>query len=166
MPIASPETAKRGRPPQVPADRVARRANYIASNLKRVWSTLAPLLLPARTVADVGEALTRGAKPYVGDFISPGWYELVLRVLQEPKFPKTEAAQIKFLATSIAGWGEISARRSRDIAQLERKKRRAQHRILRYEFYVECSCGYKGPSMNHACPECAAPIEWDDYRVT
>jgi hypothetical protein len=23
---------------------------------------------------------------------------------------------------------------------------------------VECSCGSRGPSMNHACPDCSAPI--------
>ena len=145
----------------MPADSVGRRADYIESNLKRVWVTLGPILLTARTVTDVAEALERGATPYVGQFISADWYKLVLKVLHERRFPKTEEAQIRFLATSVAGWGEISARRSRDIADTERKQMRAQHRILRCEFYVECTCGYKGPAMNHACPECFAPIEWD-----
>jgi hypothetical protein len=152
---------RRGRHAQVSADVVGRRADYIESNLKRAWNTLGPMLLAARTPADVAHALKCGATPYVGEFISPDWYELVLKILSERQFPKTQAAQIKFLATSVAGWGEISARRSRDVAQSERKKRRAQHRILRYEFYVECTCGYRGPSMNHACRECAAPIEWE-----
>jgi len=32
---------------------------------------------------------------------------------------------------------------------------------LRFEYYVECSCRYKGPSLDHACPKCGAKISED-----
>ena len=150
----------RGRPPRVPPELLGSRADYIESSLKQVWNTLGPGLLAAKTVADVAEAFEQGATPYIGQVVSPDWYKLVLTVLNERRFPKTKNAQVGFLAKSVAGWGEISARRSRDITETERKKNRVRNRILRYEFYVECSCGYKGQSMNHACPECKAAIDW------
>jgi hypothetical protein len=52
---------KRGRRPHVPADNIARRADFIESNLKRVWNTLGPLLqllvtsTPPRHRASFGE---------------------------------------------------------------------------------------------------------------
>jgi len=39
---------------------------------------------------------------------------------------------------------------SRDICERERARVKGVHRILHYEFYVECSCSYKGISRNHA----------------
>ena len=158
---SSASNGKRGRRPRVSSGIVGRRADYMESTLKRVWISLGPLLLTARTVADVAEALERGSTPHVGPFISPDWYGLVLKILNERSFPKTEAAQIRFLAASLAGWGEVSARRSRDITERERKQSRARHRIIRYEFYVQCTCGYEGPSLGHACRDCFAPIRVD-----
>jgi hypothetical protein len=55
---------------------------------------------------------------------------------------------------------EERRRRSRDICQEERTKEKRAHRILRYEFYVECSCGFKGRSQNHACQKCGAEIDF------
>ena len=82
----------------------------------------------------------------------------VLQVLREPKFPKQRAPQSNFLADSLAGLGWISPRRSRDICERERAKGKRAHHIIRYEFYVECSCGYKGRSRKYACPNCGAEI--------
>src|SRR5437867_6072956 len=70
------------------------------------------------------------------------------------------AVQINFLADSLAGTGIVSPRRSRDICAAERAKEKRTHRIIRFEFYVECSCGYKGPSENHACRKCGATISF------
>ena len=86
--------------------------------------------------------------------------ELVLRVLRDTKFPKMRAAQGNFLADSLAGLGWISPRRSRDICAEERAKEKRAHHIIRYEVYVECSCGYKGRSWSHACPKCGARIDF------
>jgi hypothetical protein len=85
---------------------------------------------------------------------------LILQVLQERDFPKRQDNQFDFLAESLAGRGEISPRRSRDICGEARAIERAKspHRILRKEFYIECSCGYKGPALNEACRKCGAAI--------
>ena len=85
---------------------------------------------------------------------------LIFRVLRDPKFPKRREAQINFVADSLAGLGFVTPRRSRDICQEERTKEKRAHRILRYEFYVECSCGFKGRSQNHACQKCGAGIDF------
>lgn len=85
---------------------------------------------------------------------------LILMVLKEPRFPKRLETQADFLADSIAGLGKVSPRRSRDICEEERKKelRKSRHKILRHEFYVECTCGYQGPACDNACRECGAQI--------
>ena len=83
---------------------------------------------------------------------------VVLRVLKEPSFPKRRKAQINFMADSIAGLGMVTPRSSRDICAKERSRQKRATHIVRYEFYIECSCGYTGNSMNHACPQCRAEI--------
>jgi hypothetical protein len=85
--------------------------------------------------------------------------ELILRVLKDPKFPKTQRGRINFLADSTAGLGRVSPRRSRDICAAERKRTKAATFIRSYEYLVECSCGYEGPSKNHACKNCGAKIQ-------
>jgi hypothetical protein len=86
---------------------------------------------------------------------------LILEVLKERTFPKRQKARINFLADSLAALGLVSARRSRDICAEDRAQAKRAHHIWRAELYVECSCGYKGHSLNHACPECGAVIpEW------
>lgn len=91
---------------------------------------------------------------------------LILGVLKERAFPKTPEAQFDFLADSLAGYGRVTARRSRDICAQDRATQRgkSRHRILQKEFYVECSCGYKGPARNNACRKCGAeiPLSFDN----
>jgi hypothetical protein len=77
---------------------------------------------------------------------------LILDVKQERKFPKRQGFRLDFLADSLAGYGRIRPRRSRDICEQERKKK--VHRIIREESYIVCSCGYKGPSFHGRCPKC------------
>ena len=92
--------------------------------------------------------------------LCPPLANLIFRVLREPKFPKRREAQINFLADSLAGLGYLAPRSSRDICQKERTKEKRTHHILRYEYYVECSCGFKGRSRDHACPKCGAKIDF------
>jgi len=68
---------------------------------------------------------------------------LILSVLREKKFPKTVPAQLDYLADSLGARGEVSTRRSRDVCGIERTKARRtpQFRIIRHEYYVECTCG-------------------------
>jgi hypothetical protein len=116
--------------------------------LGQVWDRLWPLLSQAQTEQDVVRALEEGASPYAREFLPIAG--LGLRVIRDRRFPKRRQARINFLADSLAGYGWISARRSRDICDQERKKR--VHRIIREEYYIVCSCGYKGPSLHAKRP--------------
>jgi len=84
----------------------------------------------------------------------------VLQVIRERHFPTRRKAQANFMADSLAAYGWVSPRRSRDICrqQRARQRRKSPHHILRKEFYVECSCGYKGPALDNACRKCGAEI--------
>ena len=72
-------------------------------------------------------------------------------------------AQINFLADSLAALGEITARSSRDVCARERAKAKRAHHILSYEYWIMCSCGYKGRSQKHACPRCGAGIDFPSH---
>lgn len=149
----------RGRPARMRFSEIRGRADNYRSILNQVWERLWPLLSKAQAEADVVKAFQQGANPYAQQFV-PAWANLVLEVLQDKKFPKRRQAQINFLADSLAGLGRIAPRRSRDICAEERAKAKRAHHIIRYEFYVECSCGYKGRSRNHACPKCKTRIDF------
>jgi hypothetical protein len=88
---------------------------------------------------------------------------LILKVLRDPEFPKRDKkARINFLADSLAARGAVTPQTSRDICARERKRERKKstHRIIRREFYIECSCGYKGPARDNACRKCGAEIDF------
>jgi hypothetical protein len=162
QPLDSPLTKRgRGRPRGVPAGQVSRRAAYMQRCFDQVWNRLGPRLSTAQTEADVATAFDEEATPHVATAgVSPALYPLVLKIVHGRNFPKARNAQVKFLAASLAGWGVISPRRSRDLCEQERAQHTRAHHILRYEFYVACSCGYEGPSRNHACPTCGAIIDF------
>jgi hypothetical protein len=115
-------------------------------------------LVKARTEEDVIRAFDQHPsykeqfKPLAG---------LILKVLRGKDFPKTPKAQMRFLAESLAGRGLVTPRRARDICEQERKREKTAHHIIRFEWYIECSCGYKGRSKNHACPNCEAKINFE-----
>jgi hypothetical protein len=103
----------------------------------------------------------------------PRLVPLIPKIRRERKFPKTQNAQIRFFADSLAARGNVSPRRSRDICSGIRARQKAAHHIIRQELYVECTCGYKGPALNGACRKCRAqPPLWQmpeilkgvDYR--
>jgi hypothetical protein len=157
----SSEKRRRGRPPRIRPATVWGRAENYRMMLAEVWPKLRDPLLAIETgrEEDVIRAMENYAQPYAQDFV-PGLASDILRVIHEQKFPQRPQAQISFLADSLAGRPSVEPRRSRDICGEERAKKRAQspHKILRKEFYVECSCGYKGPARNDACPRCRAEI--------
>jgi hypothetical protein len=150
----------RGRPTHVsPSETYGRAGNY-RFIFDQVWDRLWPLLSEAQSESEVIAAFQQGASPYDRQFL-PWIGQLALRVLREPKFPKRRSAQVDFFADSLAAIGDVTPRRSRDICAQERSKEKAAQRadhIIRYEFFVECSCGYKGQSRDHACPDCGAKI--------
>jgi hypothetical protein len=151
------EKRGRGRPARMRASEIRGRADNYRGILNHVWDWLWPLLSQARSEADIIRAFQEGASPYDREFV-PAHATLVLRVLQEPRFPKRREPQINFLSDSLAGVGLVSPRRSRDICERHRADEKLAHHIIRYEFWVECSCGYKGRSWDHACRKCGATI--------
>ena len=153
----SSEKGRRGRPPKVRPSEIRGRADNYRWILQQVWDRLWPALSEAQTEDEVIAAL-KNASPYDREFTP--WASLVLAVLKERNFPKTQRGQINFAADSLAGIGIVSPRRSRDICAGERLKEKRAHRIIRYEFYVECSCRYQGPSRDYACPKCGSHIQF------
>lgn len=144
----------RGRPPKVSASAIAGHAYNNRGILQNIWNRLWPALSDAQTDHDVVKAF-QDAAPGESNFTP--YAQLILTVLKDLKFPKRQEAQIN-LADSTAGLGLVTPRRSRDICAQERAREKRTHHILRYEYYVVCSCGFEGHSEDHACPKCGARI--------
>jgi hypothetical protein len=145
----------RGRPIKVVASAVRGRADNLDGILHQVWDSLWPSLSVAQSEEEVSNAL-KDARQYEGDFKNS--VPLIFKLIKDPKLPKRENAQIRFLADSLGGQGIVTPRRSRDICAKDRAKDKHRYQIIRYELWVECSCGYKGHSRNHACPDCGAKL--------
>jgi hypothetical protein len=147
---------RRGPHRQIEPTTVVGRADNYRWILEQVWDLVAASLSEAQSPEDIVRAL-ENARPYDQEFAP--WAEAILGVLKEKHFPKRRNACINFMADSIAGIPNVSPRRSRDICLEERARRKLAHHIIRYEFYIVCSCGRKGHSINHACPKCGAKIQ-------
>src|ERR1700688_4785681 len=137
-----------GRPVKVVPSAVRGRADNWRVSLARFWGDLEGPLLAAESQDDVSKAF-EAVLPGNNEF--PPHSEVIFRALNDPKFPKRKKARINFLADSSAGLGVVTPRRSRDICSEERAVDVQRQQILRYEYWVECSCGYKGISQNHSC---------------
>ncbi len=150
------EKRRRGRPGVRPSEVALRAENYgrmfwdyRLDKKKKEYvrdkpSEWAARLLASKTVEDVERAFqTRGLS--IQNEVRP-LFPLILQVLRERTFPKKPETQLDFLADSIAARGDVAPRTSRDICEKERAKqrRRSPYKILRHEYYVECSCGYRG----------------------
>ena len=149
------EKKRRGPKPKANPGWLRGRADNWRNVLPHVWPKLWPALEKANTESEVLTAL-EFAVPYKDYFISHP--KLILSILKDPKFPRTDKGRINFLADSAAGFGEVSPRRSRDICAAERARLKRAHHIVRYEYHIECSCGYKGPARDNACRTCGAEI--------
>jgi hypothetical protein len=154
-----PGKSGRGRPRLCRYSEIIGRAQNYRGIFTEVWNRLSGALLAARNEDEVTEAFRSQAQPYTNEFV-PRLTGDILEVLREKKFPKKPRAQIKFMANSLAGRPNVEARTSRDICAmgLAEEKARSPHKILRKEFYVECSCGFKGPALNNGCRKCGAQI--------
>lgn len=131
--------------------------------LEQHWDAVGDLLVKAKTIKEVEDALEAGPQHMRQHFLPEE--ALILKVVQEPLFPKTRNAQIKFLGDSLGARGRVSARRSRDICAADRSA--VVNYIIRQEYYIECTCGYKGPALHGACAQCGTSkikpqpgIEW------
>lgn len=149
---------RRGRRARMRASELRGRADNYRWIFDQVWERLWPLVSKAESEEEVRNALEEGANPYHREFMS--FAPLAFKILGERRFPKRRRAQINFLADSLAGLGLVTPRRSRDICEEERIKGKKAHHIIHYEFYIECSCGHKGRSRDHACPKCGAKIDF------
>ena len=149
----------RGRPRKIPVNWVTGRAYNYGIQLQQVWPQLGGALLAAKTPGDVQVAFENNAPAYARNFV-PGLAEDILTLIRHRKFPKRAEGQINFLADSLGGRPNLSLRRSRDICEEDRvrQRRKSLHHIIRHEFYIECSCGYKGPALDSACRKCGAEI--------
>ena len=152
------EKKRRGRKPNVVASWVRGRADNYRYIFDQIWTHIWPGLSKAETYQDVIQCLRSvgiGAYALELEIIA----NLILMVVHDPEFPKRKRkGQINFLADSIAGQGLVTPRSSRDICERERRRIKRTHHILSYEYWIECSCRYKGHSRNHACPKCDAKI--------
>lgn len=157
----------RGRPRKIPLSWVTGRAYNYRLKLQQGWTRLQASLLSAQTVEEVTAAFENCFPPCARDFV-PERAADMLALLRDPKFPKRTEARIRFLADSLGGRPSLSLRTSRDICERERarQRRKSQHRILRKEFYIECTCGYKGPARDNACRKCGAEIPPSLYGLT
>jgi hypothetical protein len=143
---------------------VRTRADHYRLAWGRIWDKVREPLLKAQTKDDVIAAF-RDCTEYDSHQFVPVFADLILQIIRERKFPKRSKPQMNFLADSLAGCGEISPRRSRDICYEERAKDvpPSPHKIIRREFYVECTCGYKGPARDNACKKCGAVVpDWPE----
>ncbi len=153
-----PNKRGRGRPRQaVPSVLIGRADNY-RRMLSRNWEVVGAALTEAQTEEDVIKTLDN-VRPHLEEFRPIAG--LILQVVRGPSFPKRPKPRINFLTDSIAAYGAVRPRRSRDICNRERAKTRTAHRILRAEYYIVCSCKYKGPSRDHVCPKCKAQIPFN-----
>jgi len=151
------EKRGRGRPQLIRRSELLGRAENYRGIFRQIWDQLKKPLLSALTAEDVTSAFENHAQPYAREFV-PRLADDILGIIRETKFPKRPAAQANFLAESLAGRPNVEPRTSRDICSQERATAKSAHRILRKEFYIECSCGYEGPARNDSCPKCGAEI--------
>jgi hypothetical protein len=148
------ESGKRGRGrPGVRATEIQGRGDHYRIIFGQIWERLREPLLKARTKEEVAKVVEEYGSLCSQEFV-PALSSLILKVIREPKFPKKPKAQTGFLADSLAGRGRISPRRSRDICERERSKSKNEHHIIRQDFYIECTCRYKGPALHGRCPKC------------
>ncbi len=150
---------ERGRPRKCRYPEIIGRADNYGMIFTEIWLRLSGPLLASRNEDEVREIFEAHGQPYAQEFV-PRLAQDILKVIGDRKFPRRAKAQIKFLANSLAGRPNVEHRTSRDICaqELAKDKARSPYRILRKEFYVECSCGFKGPALNDACRKCRAQI--------
>lgn len=132
-------------------EEIAGRAYHYGLVFGQCWKDIREEILAAKSADEITETFKRSAEPFASYFI-PHQSEAILKVVADSKFPKRAAAQIRYLADSLAGVGLVTPRRSRDIVAEERN--RVRYKIVRQDYYIACTCGYEGPASKGACPGC------------
>ncbi len=116
-------------------------ANAYHAWFSQYWPKLGPRILAAQSSKEISKAIEKDAVG-ISASLAP-FSQLILKIVRDSNFPRARAkSQIHFLADSLAGQGFVTPRWSREICAEERK--RVKHFIIRREYYIECSSGYKG----------------------
>jgi len=144
---------RRGRPRDADPHFVVGLANVLRTQLAQAWPILGNQLLAAKTPEEVMSVLKKD-RGQIGGLKDLDFSKRVFEIINDdPNFPRVRVkSQISFLADSLGAGGLVTPRRSREICAIERTK--VKHKIVRREFYIECTCTYRGPALNGGCPEC------------
>jgi len=155
----SPLTAsqeKRGRKQVLKPEIVVEHADYVLKVVASLQDRIAwDKLEAARTEAEVESAIAR-VPPFYREILRERLAAILMWV-REGKFPKKNLERkMRHLADSVAGDVHYSPRRSRDICYEYRKRPVSKQvgMILCREYYIECTCGYRGPASRGACARC------------
>jgi hypothetical protein len=141
-----------GRPRIADPHLVLTTADVLRTQLSYAWPLIGNQFLSAKTPEEILSALKNDGE-MIGGLKDLDFATRIFEIIQDPLFPYArEKSQIAFLADSLGAGGVVTARRSREICAKARKK--VRHVIVRREFYIECSCGYKGPARDRGCPTC------------
>jgi len=153
------EKKERGRPRHIDPHIVVGSADTYRIQFAQYWPKLGSRLLAAQSPEEVARAVREEAVG-ISTALDP-FSELILKILKDPKFPRARStSQIHFLADSLGGQGLVTPRRSREICARERAKKKPF--IVRREYYIECSCGYKGPALDGCCRDCGTgELSWE-----
>jgi len=150
---------RKGRPARIDPEVVVGSADAFRGWFQQFWPKLGPRILRAKSSEDIERAIHEDAPTISGGL---GQHSaLILAIVHDRRFPRARtASQIHFLADSLGGQGFVTPRRSREICAAERIK--VRHMIVRREYYIECSCGYKGPALDGACRDCGTgELSWE-----
>ncbi len=149
----------KGRPARIDPNIVVGSADAFRAWFHQFWAKLGPRFLRAKSCEDIEKAIKEDAPTIGGSLMHHS--ALILAVVHDRRFPRARTeSQIHFLADSLGGQGFVTPRRSREICAKERAK--VRNVIVRREYYIECSCGYKGPALDGACRECGTgELSWE-----
>jgi hypothetical protein len=149
----------RGRPVRIDPGIVVGSADTFRAWFHQFWPKLGSHILSAKSSEEVGRAINEHA-PSISAGLTPH-SDLIFKIMHDRRFPRARTtSQMHFLADSLGGQGFVTPRRSREICAAERTK--VRHVIVRREYYIECSCGYKGPALEGACRECGTgELSWE-----
>jgi hypothetical protein len=149
----------KGRPARIDPNVVVSSADVYRAWFHQFWPKLGLRIMRAESKADIERAIVEEAPTIAGGLSQ--YSELILKIVHDRRFPHARGtSQIHFLADSLGGQGLVTSRRSREICTAERTK--VKHVIVRREYYIECSCGYKGPALDGACRECGTgELSWE-----
>lgn len=160
MEIATEKRKKpRGRPVKIDPGIVIGSADIFRAWFHQFWPKLGPHILSANSPEEIVSAINEHTPSISAGLTQHA--DLIFKIVHDRRFPRARAtSQMHFLADSLGGQGFVTPRRSREICAAERSK--VRHVIIRREYYVECSCGYKGPALDGACRDCGtADLSWE-----